>query len=193
MVHADESCLRNGQEGPTPGGAGSLIEVRAGNGIVRRDVYISSPSTTNNRMALSGAIATLALLAQKGKRLHVVFVSDSQYLVKGMNEWVPAWRSRGWRRKGGEIENLPLWKQLDRVRQDHEVVWRWVRGHAGHVKNEYTNDLAMRAAREQIHSEGAVASGFAAWLEHKHQYDRYTDYDPDADFAEIQRELERGR
>lgn len=169
-----------------------MIEVRTGDGVVRRDVYISSPSTTNNRMALSGAIATLALLAQKGKRLRVVFVSDSQYLVKGIDEWLPGWRKRGWKRKGGEIENLALWKQLDRVRQDHVVTWRWVRGHAGHVKNEYANDLAVRAAREQIHSEGAVESGFAAWLERKREYDRYTDYDPDQDFEAIERELTLG-
>lgn len=188
-MHADESCLGNGADGQTPGGAGSLIEVRAKGEIARRDVYISAPDTTNNRMALSGAIATLALLAQKGKRLRVVFVSDSEYLVKGMNEWVEGWKARGWRRRGGEIENLPLWKQLDRVARDHEVTWRWVRGHAGHAKNEYANDLAMKAAREQIHSAGAVESGFAEWLERKREYDKYTDYDPDADFQDLEREL----
>lgn len=189
LVHADESCLGNGADEPTPGGAGSLIELRAKGGIVRHDVFISSPDTTNNRMALSGAIATLALLAKKGKRLRVVFVSDSEYLVKGMNEWIAAWRARGWKRKGGEIENLHLWKQLDRVRQDHDVTWRWVRGHAGHAKNEYANDLAMKAAHEQIHSAGAVESGFAEWLARKRAYDRYTDYDPDADFERVEREL----
>ena len=93
VVHADESCLGNGREGANPGGAGSLIEVRTPAGIVRRDLYISAPATTNNRMALNGAIATLAVLAGKGKRLRVAFVSDSEYLVKGMTEWVPAWRA----------------------------------------------------------------------------------------------------
>lgn len=192
LVHADESCLGNGRDGNTPGGAGALIEVRTPKGIARRDVYISAPDTTNNRMALAGAIATLALLAGKEQRPHVVFVSDSEYLVKGMNEWVAAWRARGWTRKGGPIENLALWKQLDRVRQDHDVEWRWVRGHTGHVKNEYANDLAMRAAREQIHSAGAVDSGLRGWLERKQEHDRYTDYDPDDDFQAIEAALAKG-
>lgn len=189
IVHADESCLGNGRDGKTPGGAGSLLEIARGGDIVRRDLYISAPDTTNNRMALSGAIATMALLARKGRRLVILYVSDSEYLVKGMNEWVAGWRRRGWRRKTGEIENLELWQALVGVAEAHEVTWRWVRGHAGHVKNEYANDLAMRAAREQCTSEGAVESGFAEWLAHKQEHDRYTDYDPDADFHDLAREL----
>ncbi len=112
LIHADESCLGNGQDAPTPGGAGSLIEVRTRGGVARRDVYISSPDTTNNRMALAGAIATFALLAAKGNRFRVVYVSDSEYLTKGMSEWVPAWQARGWRRAGGKVENLELWQKL---------------------------------------------------------------------------------
>ena len=117
VVHADESCLGNGREGKNPGGAAALIEVLAGGGgrVARRDLYISAPDTTNNRMALAGAIATFALLSRKGRRLTVVYVSDSEYLVKGMSEWVPGWERRGWRRKGGAIENLELWQTLVRV------------------------------------------------------------------------------
>ena len=98
-VHADESCLGNGRDGANPGGAGSLIEVGTRDGVVRRDVQISSPDTTNNRMALAGAIATFALLSRKGNRFRVLYVSDSEYLVKGMAEWVPSWIAKGWRRK----------------------------------------------------------------------------------------------
>ena len=185
VVHADESCLGNGRDGSTPGGAGSLIEVEQRGTVVRRDLFICAPDTTNNRMALSGAIATLALLARKGRRLAVAFVSDSEYLVKGMTEWVPGWRARGWRRKTGAIENLELWKMLVQVAADHEVRWRWVRGHAGHPKNEYADHLAQRAAREQVNSEGAVTSGFTEWLEERREHDRYADYDPDAAFLEI--------
>src|ERR1700704_317435 len=87
VVHADESCLGNGRDQLTPGGAGSLLEIRAGGQLTRHDVYISAPDTTNNRMALAGAIATLALLSRKGRRLLVLYVSDSEYLVKGMTEW----------------------------------------------------------------------------------------------------------
>src|SRR6185295_5916566 len=97
ILHLDESCLGNGREGQNPGGGGGLIEARSTIGRVqRRDFYISSPATTNNRMALSGAIAALQLLARKGARLRVLMVSDSQYLVRGMREWVPGWAARGW-------------------------------------------------------------------------------------------------
>ena len=91
VVHADESCLGNGRDQPCPGGAGGVLEIRLAGEVTRHDVYISSPDTTNNRMALAGAIAILALLASKGRRLRVLFVSDSEYLVKGMTEWVPGW------------------------------------------------------------------------------------------------------
>ncbi len=185
VVHADESCLGNGREGRTPGGAAALIEVRAGGRVARRDLYISAPDTTNNRMALAGAIATFALLSRKGRRLGVTYVSDSEYLVKGMREWVPAWERRGWRRKGGAIENLELWQTLVHVSAQHDARWRWVRGHAGDPKNEYANDLAMRAAGEQLTSDADVASGFLAWLEQQRARGRYHDYDPDAAFAEL--------
>lgn len=185
VVHADESCLGNGRDGQTPGGAGALIEIRSGGKIVRRDVYISAPDTTNNRMALAGAIATFALLSGKGKKLRVVFVSDSEYLVKGMKEWVPDWVRRGWRRQGGAIENLDLWRTLVHVSSKHEAVWAWVRGHAGNPKNEYANDLAMRAAEEQLMSEGAVESGFPEWLEARGRRGQFVDYDPDRAFEEL--------
>ena len=186
VVHADESCLGNGEERPTPGGAGSLIEVRTARGVQRRDVYIASPETTNNRMALAGAIATLALLSQKGNRFRVVFVSDSQYLVKGMREWVADWRARGWRRKGGAVENLELWQKLVQTTEGHDISWRWVRGHAGHPKNEYANDLAVQAARQQEHSLGAAPSAFLDWLAARQARDQFRGYDPDAAYAALE-------
>lgn len=192
LVHVDESCLGNEREGDAPGGAASLIEVRSGPALVRRDVYISSPATTNNRMALNGAIATLALMSSRGKRLNVVFVSDSQYLIKGMTEWLPDWRARGWRRKTGKVLNLELWKTLDHVSREHHVVWRWIRGHSGDPKNEYANDLAMRAAADQIISEGAVPSQFEAWLAERRARGSFTEYDPDDAFQQIESELTNG-
>jgi ribonuclease HI len=182
VVHADESCLGNGMEGSNPGGAGVLIEVKIKDRIERFDLFLSSPGTTNNRMALSGAIATFALLSRKERRLAVAYVSDSEYLVKGMREWVPGWRSRGWKRKGGPIENLELWQALTKVAEAHDVRWLWVRGHAGDPKNEYADWLAVRSAREQITSEGAVPSGFLAWLDERKARGRYPDFDPDAAF-----------
>jgi len=185
VIHADESCLGNGREGANPGGAAALIEVRVGGQIARRDLYISAPDTTNNRMALAGAIATFAILSGKGKRLRVVYVSDSEYLVKGMREWVPEWTRLGWRRKGGAIQNPELWQTLVRVSGQHEARWVWVRGHAGDPKNEYANDLAMRAAAEQLTSDAAVESGFSRWLGEHRQQGKYLDYDPDAAFAQL--------
>jgi ribonuclease HI len=189
VVHADESCLGNGMEGANPGGAGILIEVESRGRIVRRDLHLSSPDTTNNRMALSGGIATMALLSRKGKRLSIAYVSDSEYLVKGMREWVPSWRARGWTRKGGTIENLELWQTLYQVAAKHQVAWRWVRGHAGDPKNEYADHLAVRAAEEQTTSDGAVESGFLAWLDQRRARGLFADYDPDAAFRDLVSEL----
>lgn len=192
VAHLDESCLGNGQESPTPGGAAGLVELRSSGRTVRRDFFISAPDTTNNRMALSSAIVCLQLLAAKGNRLRALLVSDSEYLVRGMREWVPGWIARGWRRKTGPIENLELWQALVASAARHAAQFTWVRGHAGHPKNEYANDLAMRAAREQVTSAGAVPSGFAAWLEAQRAKGKYLDYDATAAFAALERRLAAG-
>lgn len=164
-VFADESCLGNGRDGANPGGAGGLIEyVSPAEKVTRLDYWISEPGTTNNRMALRSAIEALRILSRKGRRLNVRFTSDSQYLVKGMNEWVRSWKARGWKRREGEIENLLLWKELDTVAQPHVVDWQWVRGHSKHPQNEYADHLATRAAREQSQSDGPVPSLYEDWL-----------------------------
>lgn len=192
VVHLDESCLGNGREGSTPGGAGGLIEIRTGRGIERRDILVADPDTTNNRMALTGASAVLEVLGRKETRFRVLLVSDSEYLVKGIREWVPGWERRGWTRKAGAIENLELWQDLVAVARRHDAQWTWVRGHKGHAKNEYANDLAVRAAREQITSDGAVASEFEAWLAAKRLKKLYVDYDADASFTMLERRLAAG-
>ena len=192
VLHLDESCLGNGREGTTPGGSGGLIEVRTRSGIQRRDFFLAAPDTTNNRMALSGAIAALQLLAAKGVRMRALIVSDSEYLVKGIREWAPGWAARGWKRKAGEIENLELWQALVRSSALHDVQWTWVRGHRGHPKNEYANDLAVRAAERQETSAGAIDSGFARRLVTKQSRGLFSGYDPDAAFAELERRLAAG-
>ena len=192
VAHLDESCLGNGREGASPGGAGGLIEVRVGGGIERREFYISSPDTTNNKMALAGAIALLQLLAGKGNRLQVLLISDSEYLVRGVREWMPAWVARGWTRKGGAIENLDLWRALHGSLAKHDVALVWVRGHASHPKNEFANDLAIEAARSQTTSPGVIASTFDEWLAGQRTKGRYTDYDPDAAFTNLERRVAAG-
>ena len=174
-IHADESCLGNQfRDRGSPGGAAGLLETWRDGDWVRRDYWISEPDTTNNRMALRSAIEGLGHLK---RRCRVHFVSDSQYLVKGASEWIHGWKRRGWKRKAGPIENLELWKALDRIAERHTIDWRWVRGHDGHPRNEYANDLAVLAAKEQSASGGLVESGFQAWLdEEREAKGRYLDY-----------------
>jgi ribonuclease HI len=163
-IYADESCLGNGKDGDNPGGAGVLIEYeRPGGGLVRRDLWVSSPATTNNRMALHSVSEAMRALGAKGGRFRVCFTTDSRYIVDGMTSWVHGWARNGWKRKTGAIENLSLWHDALRACEGHAIAWRWVRGHNGHAQNEYANDLATRAAAEQTASGGLVESEFDAW------------------------------
>lgn len=179
LVHADESCLGNDSNKPSRGGNAALIEAPAGDSVARWDFFDCSPQTTNNKMALAGAIATLEWIRRQWRRAHVRFVSDSEYLVKGMNEWMPAWEARGWRRKTGALENAELWQALAQVGRHHTVDWRWVRGHNEHVKNEYSNFMAVRAAERQERSNGLTPSGFDTWLAQQRARGKYADFDPD--------------
>ena len=186
LVHADESCLGNGTEPPNPGGNAALIEAPAGDSFAHWDFFECSPDTTNQKMALAGAIAALEWLRRRWQHADVVYVSDSEYLIKGMSSWVKDWQARGWKRKGGAIENLELWQKLVQAAAAHTVAWRWVRGHAGHPKNEYANTLAMHAAERQERSNGLVPSGFDAWLARQRARGDglYADYDPDRELHE---------
>jgi ribonuclease HI len=143
-------------------------------------------------MALAGAIAALQLLGQKRNRLRLLIISDSEYLVKGIREWAPGWQQRGWKRKAGPIENLQLWQTLWQSITLHEAQFTWVRGHAGHPKNEYANDLAVRAATEQVTSAGIVESGFAGWLATRQAAGKFPGYDPDVAFDQLAARLAAG-
>ncbi len=179
LIYADESCLGNQfRDRENPGGAGGLVEFWTGDGWVRRDYWVSEPATTNNRMALRSAIEGLRALTQPCR---VGFVSDSQYVVKGMREWLPVWKARGWKRKGGPIENLKLWKDLDLAADTHQMRWEWVRGHSGMPRNEYANHLAVEAARSQEPSNGLVDSRFEEWLDaERAKSGRYLDFEESA-------------
>jgi len=185
-IHADESCLGNQyKDRDSPGGAGVLLEYWTDGRWERRDAWLSEPGTTNNRMAIRSAILGLRALRKPSR---VVFVSDSNYLVRGMREWIHGWVRKNWKRKTGPVENVDLWKKLLPIAGRHEIDWRWVRGHAGHPRNEYANHLATRAAREQNASGGLVPSGFEAWLEQEREkHERYFDFiehaPPEADDA----------
>jgi len=178
VVHADEACLGNGRDGANPGGAGGLVETAAvGGAITRHDFFLAEPDTTNNRMAIRSAIAALELVGARADQPPITFVSDSEYLVKGISLWMPAWRRRDFR----NVKNVDLWQELLDLEAGRDITWRWVRGHAAHPKNEYADHLATRAARDQAVSDGLVESGFEAWLGAQRAKGKYLDYDPDGD------------
>ena len=164
-IYADESCLGNGREGSNPGGAGGVIELMDKGQLVRWDYWVSEPSTTNNRMALQSVIEAFSELAKMNRPFHVVFTSDSRYIVEGMRSWVASWVARGWKRKSGPIENIELWKRAVAAVQPFDTQWNWVRGHNGQPQNEYANFLATRAAQEQSCSNGLEPSRFDEWIE----------------------------
>jgi ribonuclease HI len=160
-IHADESCLGNGQKRPSPGGAAGLVVVEHDGQVHRRDYWISEPDTTNNRMAIRSAIEALRNLSRP---CTVHFFSDSRYLVDAQSKWM-----RDWLRKGkldrGDVANAELWKELNEVAARHDITWEWNRGHASIATNEYADHLARSADEQQTDSGGFVKSGFEAWLE----------------------------
>jgi ribonuclease HI len=144
-AHTDGACLGN----PGPGGWAALLRA----GSVERELSGGEPATTNNRMELMAAIAALEALTRPCK---VVLHTDSQYVQKGISEWLPSWVRRGWRTAAGAaVKNQDLWQRLQAAQAMHEVEWRWVRGHAGHVDNERV-DLLARAAAVAVRN-GAAA------------------------------------
>jgi ribonuclease HI len=140
-IHTDGACLGN----PGPGGWAALLRHQGR----ERELAGGESQTTNNRMELLAAI--MALEALKGS-CRVVLSTDSQYVQKGIGEWLPNWIRRGWKTAGGEsVKNKDLWLRLQAATAPHEVEWRWVKGHAGHIENERVDKLA-RAAAEKFRS-----------------------------------------
>ena len=104
-----------------------------------------APKTTNNRMELTAAINALKALK---KQCAVTVHTDSQYVQRGITEWLPGWKRRGWLRGTGKVKNLDLWQELDALTQQHDVQWQWVPGHAGHLYNERCDELAREAIKQ---------------------------------------------
>jgi len=138
-IHTDGACLGN----PGPGGWAALLRY----GATERELVGGEADTTNNRMELMAAIAGLEALKSP---CEVVLHTDSQYVKKGIGEWMPNWIRRGWKTAAGDpVKNKDLWERLAAANTRHQVVWKWVKGHAGHVDNERVDQLA-RAAAERI-------------------------------------------
>jgi len=136
-VWTDGACLGN----PGPGGWGALLRW---NGH-EKELSGSEPETTNNRMELMAAIQALESLKRP---CSVVLVTDSQYVRKGISEWMNNWKRNGWRTASRKpVKNDDLWRRLDRAVGRHDVDWQWVKGHSGHPENERADELATTAAR----------------------------------------------
>jgi ribonuclease HI len=137
IIYTDGGCRGN----PGPGGWGFLaINPATGQALERCG---GERDTTNNRMEMLAAIMALRSLRKDGIRVQLH--SDSQYLIKAMNEWVAGWKARGWKRKEGELKNVDLLKELDALNQRFAVAWQWVKGHAGNPGNERVDALTNLA------------------------------------------------
>ncbi len=129
---------------PGPGGYCALVRIP---GRPDRELSGSSIHTTNNKMELSAAIAGLRAVADAGIA-ELTVISDSEYLIKGMTEWLPEWERRDWKTSTGQpVKNQDLWQQLDSLSRGRHVEWKWIKGHAGHPENERCDTVATAAAR----------------------------------------------
>ena len=139
-VHAftDGACSGN----PGPGGWGVVLRW----GDHEKELFGGEPQTTNNRMELMAAISALESLTRPSE---VVITTDSTYVLKGITQWVPGWKVRGWRTASKQpVKNVDLWQRLDDAVGRHTVRWEWVKGHNGHPENERADELARRGIAE---------------------------------------------
>ena len=134
VMYADGACKGN----PGPGGWGVLLQ----SGGREKEMYGGEAQTTNNRMELTAVIEGLRSLKERST---VRVYTDSQYVQKGISEWIHSWKKRGWMTSDKKpVKNVDLWKMLDEAAQQHQVSWHWVKGHAGHPENERADALANR-------------------------------------------------
>jgi ribonuclease HI len=140
VIYTDGACRGN----PGPGGWGAVLIF----GDRERDLCGGELATTNNRMELTAAIEALNALNRPCKvELH----TDSQYVRRGISEWLSIWKGRGWRTMTkGAVKNEDLWRRLDEARLRHEVDWRWVKGHSGHTLNDRADALARLGMLEML-------------------------------------------
>jgi len=143
-LFTDGACRGN----PGPGGWGALLRAKGS----ERELYGYEPETTNNRMELTAAIRGLEALKRS---CSVDLTTDSEYLRKGVTEWMANWKKRGWKTASKKpVANRDLWEELDALLQKHTVRFHWIRGHSGHAENERADALANRAIDEAYAREG---------------------------------------
>lgn len=137
-VFTDGACRGN----PGPGGWGALLRFKG----KEKELYGGEKSTTNNRMELMAAISAMESLTRP---CQVRLTTDSQYVMKGITEWLAGWKKKGWKTAGRQpVKNVDLWQRLDRALAPHQVEWKWVRGHTGHPENERADQLANKGIDE---------------------------------------------
>jgi len=137
-IYTDGACKGN----PGPGGWGALLRYSG----KEKELYGGAANTTNNRMEMTAAVEALSLLKRPCK---VILTTDSEYLRKGVTEWLKGWKKNGWKTASKQpVKNADLWQALDEVIQNHEIDWRWVKGHSGHAENERADQLANRGVEE---------------------------------------------
>ena len=137
-IFSDGACRGN----PGPGGWGALLRF----GDVEKPLFGGEPHTTNNRMELTAALEALNALTEPCK---VALTTDSQYVRKGITEWIEGWKARGWKTAAKKpVKNQDLWEALDAAIQAHEIEWHWIKGHSGHRENEIADQLANRGIDE---------------------------------------------
>jgi ribonuclease HI len=148
-IYTDGACRGN----PGPGGWGVVLR----SGKHEKELRGGEPLTTNNRMELTAAIRALAALKRPSS---VALYTDSQYVRKGILEWLPQWKAREWRTADKKpVKNVDLWQALEREIERHEIEWHWVKGHAGVPGNEHADRLANEAIDEMLEQQRIADSG----------------------------------
>ena len=134
-IYTDGACKGN----PGIGGYGAILEYKG----QRKEIYGCAPDTTNNRMELTAVIEALKLIK---RQCHIAIYTDSQYVQKGMTEWISGWKRKNW----SKVKNVDLWQELDALATEHQVNWHWVKAHNGDKWNERADELANIAIAEYL-------------------------------------------
>lgn len=143
-IYTDGACKGN----PGPGGWGALLK----SANAQKELFGGELGTTNNRMEMMAVIEALSALKRP---CHVTLYVDSQYVLKGITEWVSGWKARGWKTAAKQpVKNVDLWQRLDELvsSSGHKIDWRWVRGHTGNPGNEHADSLANRGVEQALRS-----------------------------------------
>ena len=139
-IHTDGACRGN----PGVGGWGAILRFNG----TEKEISGGELETTNNRMEMMAVIEALGALKENSD---VLLISDSQYVLKGINEWMPNWKKRGWKTAARKpVKNVDLWQKIDQLINEHDIEWQWVKGHSGDPGNERADQLANKGIDDLI-------------------------------------------